>query len=354
MECFRKYINANKYFFIKIAMIVLLMAIVTIQGGIEALTLPLREVTVNDNGSVIKLKTKKLTVGEALEQNGINIIPEDYVYPAPEEKLLAGIANEVYIKRAIPVYVTVDGARLEILTHSAILSEVLKENGIEVNEEDRIEGAKIEDQVFRGMNVNIVRIKEDLIIEKEPISYKVEKRPNQRLDQGIEKKVREGKEGVRELLYRVVYEDGVLKTKELVKETIASAPVNELVEYGTIARYTTARGETFRYSKVLDMRATAYTSSYKDTGKHPDHPEFGITYTGIKAKRGIIAVDPKVIPLGSRVYVEGVGNTSDYGFALAADTGGAIRGNLIDLYFETQGEADNWGIKKVKVYILSE
>lgn len=350
----KKYIDKNKYFLIRTAMIVLLVAIITVQGGIEALTLPLREVTINDNGSVIRLKTKKLTVGEVLEQNGINILPEDYVYPSAGEKLLVETTNEVYIKRATPVYINVDGAKLEILTHSATLREVLNENGIEVGEDDRIEGANLEDQIFRGMNVNIVRVKEDLIIEREPISYKVEKRANQRLEQGVERKVREGKDGVRELLYRVVYEDGVLKTKELVKEAIASAPVNELVEYGTVAAYTTSRGETFRYSKVLNMRATSYTSSFKDTGKHPDHPQFGITYTGMKAKRGIIAVDPKVIPLGTRVYVECLGNIPDYGFALAADTGGAIKGDLIDLYFETQEEVDKWGVKKVKVYILSE
>ena len=155
-------------------------------------------------------------------------------------------------------------------------------------------------------------------------------------------------------MYRVVYEDGVLVTKELVQESVVSAPINKIIEYGTVAQYTTARGETFRYSKVLNMRATAYTSSYKDTGKTPDHPAFGITYTGIKARRGIIAVDPKVIPLGTRVYVEGVGKTPDYGYALAADIGGAIKGDLIDLYFETQEEADNWGLRKVRVYILSE
>ncbi|NLC68800.1 MAG: DUF348 domain-containing protein, partial [Clostridiaceae bacterium] len=256
--------------------------------------------------------------------------------------------------RAVPVYISVDGAVLEILTHSITVEDVLNENNIKIDDDDRIEGAVLEDRVFRGMCINIVRVEENLIIESEPISYKVEKRPNQRLDQGVERKVREGKEGIRELLYRVVYEDGVLKTKELVKETIATAPVNELIEYGTIAAYTTSRGETFRYSKVLDMRATSYTSSFKDTGKNPDHPQFGITYTGIKARRGIIAVDPKVIPLGTRVYVECLGNTPDYGFALAADIGGAIKGDLIDLYFETQEEVDKWGLKKVRVYILAE
>lgn len=346
--------NGDKYFFMKVFMIMLLIVIIVVFGGIETLKSPLKEVIINDSGSIITLKTKELTVGDFLKQNNIDIREQDYISTAPEEKLLIQKTNEIFIKRAIPIYINVDGSELDVLTHKTSIREVLDESKIELSESDRLEGAEIDSTVYPGMNLRIVRIKEDLIIEKKPISYKVERRPNQRLDQGIEKTVREGKEGVQELLYRVVYEDGELKSKELVKETVANTPVNKLVEYGTVSKYTCARGETFRYKKVLDMRATAYTSSFKDTGKNPDHPQFGITYTGIKAKRGIIAVDPKVIPLGTRVYVEGVGKTPDYGFALAADIGGGVKGNIIDIYVNTQAEADGWGIKKVKVYILSD
>ena len=102
------------------------------------------------------------------------------------------------------------------------------------------------------------------------------------------------------------------------------------------------------------MWATAYTSSFEDTGKHPDHPEFGICYTGMKAREGIIAVDPKVIPLYTKVYVEVLGDTPDYGFAIAGDIGSAIKGNLIDLYLDTSEAVKKWGVKKVRVYILNE
>ncbi|NLC69256.1 MAG: DUF348 domain-containing protein, partial [Clostridiaceae bacterium] len=104
-EYIKEYAGKNKYFLVKAALIVLLVVAVTIQGGIEALTLPLKEVTINDNGSVISVKTRKLTVGEVLEQNGINLLPEDYISPSTGEKLLAGAINEIYIKRAVPVYI---------------------------------------------------------------------------------------------------------------------------------------------------------------------------------------------------------------------------------------------------------
>jgi 3D (Asp-Asp-Asp) domain-containing protein len=103
-----------------------------------------------------------------------------------------------------------------------------------------------------------------------------------------------------------------------------------------------ANGVPFRYSKLLVMTATAYS---------PEEPALkkwgGITYTGVKAKKGIVAVDPKVIPLGTKLYVE------DYGYVLAADTGSAIKGNRIDLCYETLAEMNSYHHwRKVKVYIL--
>ena len=90
------------------------------------------------------------------------------------------------------------------------------------------------------------------------------------------------------------------------------------------------------------------------TGKRPGDPGFGITYTGIPVRPGIVAVDPNVIPLGSRLYIEGIGDTPDYGYALAADIGSAVKGDIIDLYKESTEEVKKWGVRKVRVYILRD
>ena len=172
------------------------------------------------------------------------------------------------------------------------------------------------------------------------------------MDVGTERVAKPGEEGVRERQFKVVIEDGKEIGRKLLKDAIVLTPINMIMEYGTVLNHKTARGDTIRYKKVLDMRATAYTASFKDTGKHPGDSGFGITSTGIHAKKGVIAVDPKVIPLGTRVYVEVAGSTPDYGFAVAADTGGAIRDNKIDLYFDDQSFVDRWGVKRVKVYVL--
>lgn len=101
--------------------------------------------------------------------------------------------------------------------------------------------------------------------------------------------------------------------------------------------------------KVLTTTLTAYTAGPESTGKTPSHPAYGITSSGTKAKEGrTIAVDPKVIPIGSVVYIEGIG------IRTAEDTGSAIKGNRIDIFMNDVDRAIQFGVKKnVKVYVLS-
>ncbi|MFC4767037.1 3D domain-containing protein [Effusibacillus consociatus] len=101
--------------------------------------------------------------------------------------------------------------------------------------------------------------------------------------------------------------------------------------------------------KIMSFTLTAYTSGPESTGKTPEHPAYGITSTGKRATEGrTIAVDPRIIPYGTKVYIEGVG------IRTAEDTGGAIKGNRIDVYMEDVGQAVQFGVKKnIRVYILS-
>lgn len=101
--------------------------------------------------------------------------------------------------------------------------------------------------------------------------------------------------------------------------------------------------------KVLTSTLTAYTAGKESTGKTPSHPQYGITYSGVRAEEGrTVAVDPKVIPLGSIVYIEGVG------IRKAEDTGSAIKGSKIDVFMEDVGEARTFGLKRnVKVFVLA-
>jgi 3D (Asp-Asp-Asp) domain-containing protein len=102
---------------------------------------------------------------------------------------------------------------------------------------------------------------------------------------------------------------------------------------------------------MIKAQATAYTADFDNTGKRPGEKGFGKTATGTTARRNSngyssVAVDPRVIPLGTKLYIEG------YGYGIAEDTGGAIKGNIIDVYFDSNSECINWGRRSVNVYIL--
>ena len=101
---------------------------------------------------------------------------------------------------------------------------------------------------------------------------------------------------------------------------------------------------------VKRVIATGYTAYYESTGKHPGHPSFGITYSGVKVKRDLystVAADLNVFPIGTILFVPG------YGYGVVADKGGAIKGNKVDLYYETVADVYNeWGKKTIDVYIV--
>lgn len=100
------------------------------------------------------------------------------------------------------------------------------------------------------------------------------------------------------------------------------------------------------------VTATGYTAGYESTGKNPGHPEFGITYSGVKVTRDLystVAADLDVFPIGTILFIPG------YGFGVVADKGGAIKGNKVDLYYETVEDVyENWGKKTIDVYVIQK
>ena len=112
------------------------------------------------------------------------------------------------------------------------------------------------------------------------------------------------------------------------------------------------------YKSVLSMNATAYCLCKKCCGKSATHPQYGVTASGYRITPGtnekVIAVDTSVIPLGTKVYVEGLNGANSYGYAVAADTGSAIKNMKIDLYMDSHADALRWGFKKVNVYLLED
>ena len=140
----------------------------------------------------------------------------------------------------------------------------------------------------------------------------------------------------RETVYTVrTFIDEILQGTERVTNRVA--PTDRVIHVGA-SGFSSGRG-SYRLREIRTMEATAY---------HPMVGGTGRTATGRRAGYGIIAVDPRVIPLGTLVFVEG------YGMALAADTGGAIKGNKIDVCIPDHGQIRQWGRRKVRVHIFMD
>lgn len=188
------------------------------------------------------------------------------------------------------------------------------------------------------------------VTQTEDISYNTVKRLNPSLEAGTTQTVREGENGKKSVTYKVKYENGVEISREVVSETVIEAPVDKIVEYGNKNASANSPVNTGKldYKYVITCNATAYDLSAEENGGYA-----GQTATGVPLDKGVIAVDPRVIPLGSRVYIEALDGSWSYGYAVAADTGGAIKGNRVDLCYRTRYECIQFGRRPCRVYVLS-
>jgi 3D (Asp-Asp-Asp) domain-containing protein len=243
--------------------------------------------------------------------------------------------QQTIVVRAITV--TADGKAREVRTAADTVGQALDEIGVTLGKLDRAYPAP-DEAITEGMGIRVERVTrrletEDVIVEGETVVLGDPERPA-----GYTKVLERGHDGLVTRTTQIWEKDGQLTKREVIKEN-AIIPARETV----VLRGT--RGEPSRggdYRKPIRMHATGYDPGPRSCGRYAS----GFTATGVKAKKGVAAVDDRVIPMGTRLYVPG------YGFAVAADRGSAIKGHRIDLCFDTYAEAMEWGRRKVQVYLL--
>jgi 3D (Asp-Asp-Asp) domain-containing protein len=153
--------------------------------------------------------------------------------------------------------------------------------------------------------------------------------PDPTLEIDVHQVTQPGVRGTKKRTIRITYENGRETRRAVDREWIDAAPITHVNSYGTKIVHrelTLPTGQTITYWRKVRMLATSYTAA--TSGKARTHPEFGVTATGMRAGAGIVAVDPRVVNLRSRVYVPG------YGVAVAGDTGGRILGRRVDLGYD--------------------
>ena len=171
-----------------------------------------------------------------------------------------------------------------------------------------------------------------------PVEFEIVKKEDPSLSQGKEKILVEGKKGHVSRQYEVIKENGKEVKRKILSETVMKEKRNQVVAVGTKDTSVQTMNVNATGGKEIYVSSTAYTASCNGCS--------GVTATGLNLKNNpdakVIAVDPSIIPLGSKVYVDG------YGYAVAADKGGAIKGHKIDVFFSSTSDAYRWGVKKGK------
>lgn len=282
------------------------------------------------NGEVREVDTFALTVGQLLQSEKVQVNEHDRVTPARDEFLRDGM--RVTVTRAIPVVLVADGTERKVYTTVKTVGDLLDEQGITLGEEDSVSPAR-EEAVRPGMKIEVTRQRTEIVTEEVLLPNQTIKQSDPSLPVGQKEVVQPGQPGLEKKVWEITYRNGKEYNRRLLASEVIRQPVNRVVKAGA-NKVISRGGRTVRYSRALEMVATAYTYTGNNTA------------SGVPPRQGVVAVDPRVIPLGTRLYVEG------YGFGTALDTGGAIKGNRIDVFMESRAQAYRWGKRKVTVYVL--
>lgn len=314
--------------YVSILLALLLVVLFTVSGFVWND----KTVTIVADGKTQVVKTHLNSASGVVRDAGINLGKNDAVIvstPYIQE------GSTLTVLRAIPVTVTVDGKTKNVMTVQRSVQSLADELGYTSPNYMPVENG--DSALTSGSKVEIARITSTQMAHRdEVVPVEVVRERDDTLAKGEEKVAQQGSEGIRTIEEETFYSNGKVIKKQVVKETNTKAMVPTIIKEGT-REVETSRG-TSRYRQVLTMEATAYLPT--DGGGH------GITASGMVARRGVVAVDPNVIPLGTRLYIPG------YGEAVAGDTGGAIQGHRIDLVMESYSEAMNFGRRSVEVYVL--
>jgi uncharacterized protein YabE (DUF348 family) len=292
------------------------------------------------NGTAKKVWTTAKTVRDLLITQQITVNEHDRVSPSLDAKVQKGM--DITFDKAFQVKLNVGGQEQQVWATSTTVADFLKQQKIALNELDRIEPS-LNEMVNKNTVVKVTRVEKVTDVVEEPVNFAVVTKKDSQLPKGEQRVISQGEQGLVSKHYEVILENGKEVSRKLVKTETIKQSKDRIVAVGTKVNspQIVSRGSG-TVSQEFYVTATAYTANCNGCS--------GRTRTGINLRSNpnmkVIAVDPRIIPLGSKVYIEG------YGYAIAADTGSAIRGYKIDVFFPEQSSAFRWGRKRVKIKVI--
>ncbi|WP_409228678.1 3D domain-containing protein [Gudongella sp. SC589] len=330
----------------KVVVLLLLAIVMTISLGVSSYQGA--EITLTVEGETVQMVSYSATVEELLMDEEIEFGKDTLVEPGLDTLLTPGLKITVTDPKTYTVVFKDDV--YELKSYNTRVEDILEDADINIGPKDFSTPA-LDSEVRTNTTIEFFQVEEKLRVENTSIPFETEVINNIRLDKGITNTLQEGKDGSKRSHIKDIYINGEMSSSVVVLDTVVSEPVSQVIERGVNDVVSTSRGDV-RFKEALILNASAYDLSFASTGKRPGDPGYGITASGTTARPGTVAVDPRVIPLGTKLYVESLDGSRDYGFAIAEDTGGAIKGYKIDLFYNSNAAAMSFGRRDVKVYIL--
>ena len=285
------------------------------------------------------------TIADAIEKAGIELKGADTTIPEPDTLLKKDM--KIKIVRGYKITLIADGVKQKVDYAVGTVSDVLKREGITLGENDVVK-PELSKTLKKGSVIIIKRISYETREVEKPVKFQTVTKTSSVLVEGSSRIARDGRNGIKIVTYEDKVVDGEVVSSKKIGESLKKKAVDKVVVKGT--RQTSSSGSIVgagaptSFIKTFHGPATAYTA--KPGAK---------TASGAVAKRGLVAVNPKQIPYGSRLYIVADDGTV-YGYCTAADTGGFVTngsGTLVDLYMDSEGECRQWGRRNVTIYVIS-
>ncbi len=307
------------------------------------------KITINNGSDTLVVPLAKGTVADALKKAEITLADNEISVPALDSKITGD--TEINIYKTKTVSVTADGKTKDVKLALVNVYDALNYAGYKVDDDDIISTSHSDD--VENINaVTIKRVTYKTESTKEKIAYDTVKKNSDKVELGETKVKTEGKDGEKIVTREVKYIDGKKSSNKIVAEKTIKEPVDKVVLVGTkgaatsggAGTFTDSNGATVAYSQMLTGSGTAYTA-----------PAGAGTATGVPAYHGGVAVNPNIIPYGSKLYIVSTDGSFVYGYATAVDTGGALMDGsaIVDCFYNTYDECVNFGRRDVNVYVIA-
>ena len=319
--------------------------VVVYKSGKAAVDVDGEERLIDTNGSVAK----------TIASSGITLDDGDTV--DVDLMSIAYDGMEINIDRAYDVFVQDGDETYTYRTTGCKAGEAVYAMGLTLDEEDELDVAP-ETDLLEGDTVQVLRCSYTERIAEESIDFGTTLIEDSGMFEGQSRILKNGVSGSQIATYRDKYLGTNRVDSELLEKTVTSEPVNEVKAVGTrvfsVAGKVPISNLTLPDDFALDENGVPASYRYCMDGVATAYYGGGITASGVPAAVGYVAVDPKVIPYGTRLWVASLDGQYVYGYAIAADTGGFVKGGWadMDLYMNTEYECRQFGIRGVRIYVL--